>query len=343
MHWGPWYVCSWLAYVLKEQGKYEEAVTWYKQAIQRTYYVTGPRDHIPVIYNNMGVILYYRLGKHKEGEQALRDSIRLNPNDSTAVGNLVDMVLGGESEVKIRKFQQGLDLMEKEKYREAEAVWRKLLLTDPGRVDIRNNLGSALLNQKKYLAADAHLREARGPIREGPIWLPDATYDHINDSLNNLEKSPEFKKAMEELKAAKEQGESAAELKMEAMKGQAMICFDESRGCAYTSDHSLENAVFAPAPQSAESALPAAAKAKAEKDPEYIELRKKKEKIEKEYKENYEALQAAWSQRDQQPQGSRGAIDLVIVELRNKLTEKRSEKRIAEIGMEKVAKKYVLD
>jgi tetratricopeptide (TPR) repeat protein len=100
-HWGPWEVCFRMAYVLDQQGKYQEAATWYEQAIMRTYWVAGNRDHLPVVHTNLG-LMQLRLGKPEEAARQFRRALDLNPRYQKAQDNLASLQRAQDAETARR-------------------------------------------------------------------------------------------------------------------------------------------------------------------------------------------------------------------------------------------------
>jgi hypothetical protein len=99
----------------------------------------------------------------------------------------------------------------------------------------------------------------------------------------------------------------------------------------YSNDHALENIVLAPGkPQSSSTSVPQALK----DDRDFSRLQQARDKQEKEYKETFNALQAAWAVKDS-GKADKSTIDMLIVEQKNKLTMKRSEIRTTEIQIDK--------
>lgn len=333
---------SQLANVLYRQGKYVDAIDFYVQSISLNSQNAGAYKKIADIYS-------HNLGQKRDAENWYRRALDIypadDPNHPVVVRELINTVNDISKNTVDKALVEQKSLIKNGEYAKAESFWRKQLLVNPNNTDAWNKLGDTLVRQGRYLAAEAAYREA--------VRL-DSSHNNQADNLKNLMESDGYGNALKELIADREQGIIATkELNMEAMRGRAMFCSDfnedatKSIRCAYSTDHSAEISVFlpTPTPQKVEPNIPVAVRAKIEKDSEYIELREKKGKIEKEYKENLEALQAASSQRDQQPgeKPSFAAIDLVITEFKNKLTEEKEEYGVVEKKMEIITKKYVLD
>ena len=76
-HWGPWYVCFRMGYVLDMEGKTGEALDWYRNAITRTFWEAGNRDHLPGVHTNIGILLL-KLGKDADAAREFRRALELN-------------------------------------------------------------------------------------------------------------------------------------------------------------------------------------------------------------------------------------------------------------------------
>jgi Flp pilus assembly protein TadD len=127
--------------------------------------------------------------KYGEAEVALREAVRLNPNDTLAHSKLGDALSGlnkdAEAEAEYREVIRlipnnatahnslGVLLAGQKKDAEAEAEYREAIRLDPNDYLAHNNLGSILSNQKKYDEAEAQLRES---IRLNPNY----DYAHVN-------------------------------------------------------------------------------------------------------------------------------------------------------------------
>jgi tetratricopeptide (TPR) repeat protein len=86
-HWGPWYVCFRMGYVLDMQGKTEEAIDWYRNAITRTFWEAGNRDHLPRVHTNIG-IAFLKLGKDADAAREFRRALELNAGYAPASESL---------------------------------------------------------------------------------------------------------------------------------------------------------------------------------------------------------------------------------------------------------------
>ena len=311
-----WY---WLTEALISSQRYTEAIETYKDYINRY-----PRN-ASWAYNNVGVILNNNLKDPNSAELWYLEAIRLDHNFTIARDNLKNVVSIQRDAVLREEFNSSFKLDENEDYNGAEAGWRKLLLAGSTDPDVINNLGVALFRQGDLLAADAYY---------GWALRLDPNSQLTKNNINSVRNKPEYKTALNDLKAAKDQGQIAKDLKAEAMKHQgSIVCWDDSRGCSFTSDHSLENAVLIPSGKPLFDYKNAPESVK--KDSEFGRWHTEKERVDKEYKETYEALQAAFTKRDSMPEGKRGNIDIVIFNQKNDLTRLKSEGRVAEIEMKK--------
>lgn len=301
-----------LGNALYRQGRYSEAEESYSKAISL--------DPENVSYHNWHGVTLKKLGRYKEAEAEYHTAIRLDPTDTNYQNNLINLINSRKEHVSSSSFERALYLGKSNNYLRAEKEYRKYLLINPKSFGAYNNLGNQLDNQKRYLAAEAAYREA---IRLDPS-------DSVpRNNLKNLIEGHAYKNALKQLIAAKKHGElAAAALSVEAMKDRAMDCFD--RGCTYITDHSIETVVFAPRKSDRfDTAVPAEVK----KDPQFKKLKRHKEKLKKEYKETYDALEAAWEQKDQ-GKSDNSTIGVVIAELKQNLTNKTSEIRFYEIKLE---------
>ncbi len=304
-----------LAYVLEQEGRNDEAIGQYKTSISLRPSAAA--------YNNIGVILYSE-GQREEAEDWYGAALKLNPDYSRARTNLIDAVNYGKQTELSAMFKQAYDSINKGQYAKAEFILRKYLLVNPGDADAWNNLGVALDNQGRFLAAEAAYREA---VRLAPSNKTNT------DNLADLLASSSRTEAMQELMAAKQQGENAANAESdEAAKGTAMVCFDDSRGCSYTSGHQEEAAVYAP--RETDNGIPLQIPEQFKKDPQLRQLQSDGEKLDKDYKKTYDAVQQLWSEVDK-GQGDKGTLEVLLAEQRNRLTVLKSEQRVNEIKKEK--------
>jgi tetratricopeptide (TPR) repeat protein len=313
-----WY---WLTEALISSQRYTEAIETYKDYINRY-----PRDS-SWAYNNVGVILNNNLKDPKSAELWYLEAIRLDHNYTIARDNLKNVVSRQGDAVLTEEFNRSFKLIENGDNKGAEVGLRKLLLagsTDPA---VLNNLGVALESQGHKLAAEAYFQKAASLDPNSQLY---------KDNINKIRNQSEYKTALNDLKAAKDQGQIALskDLRIEAMKHKgSIVCWDDSRGCSFTSDHSLENAVFIPSGKPLFDYKNVSESVK--KDSEFSKWYREKGRVDKDYKDTYESLQAALTKRDSMPEGKRGNIDIVIYNQKNDLTRLKSEGRVAEIEMKK--------
>ncbi len=75
-----------LGSVYNQTGQYEEAINWYKQAIERKK-VAGETDDDPIVHLNLGEV-YGKMGRYLEAEGELKHAILLSPSTDKAHYNL---------------------------------------------------------------------------------------------------------------------------------------------------------------------------------------------------------------------------------------------------------------
>lgn len=126
-----------------DQGRFEEAITQYRLAIQA-------RDESGKVHHNLGLVLS-QVGRADEAIAEYREALRLDPTYSPAQNNL------------------GIALAAKGQYGEAAAAYREAIRLDPGNVNARNNLGIALAAQGKL---DEAIEAYRGAIARAPDFAP---------------------------------------------------------------------------------------------------------------------------------------------------------------------------
>jgi len=146
-----------LGLALKEQGKLEESIQAYQQAIHiQPDYVNA--------YNNLGVALHEQ-GKLEESIQAYQKAIYLQPDYVKAYSNLGNALKEqGKLEESIQAYQQaihiqpdyvnaynnlGLALHEQGKLEESIQAYQKAIHIQPDYVKAYSNLGNALKEQGK--------------------------------------------------------------------------------------------------------------------------------------------------------------------------------------------------
>lgn len=119
--------CNYLAIALAKQGKNDEALTYFHQALQL-------RPHYADAHNNLGFALAQQ-GKVEEGVLHYHAALAINPNSILARNNLA-LALAGQR-----------------KYGEAETEFSQLLRLKPNDPDTRYNLANALMAQGKFQQA----------------------------------------------------------------------------------------------------------------------------------------------------------------------------------------------
>ncbi len=143
--------CNNLALVLRSQGKLDQAVARFKQAI-------ALRPDYAEAYSNLGDILC-RQSKLDEATVQLEQAIALAPGHAAAHNNL------------------GNVLAIQEKFEQAIARFQRAIALDPGFAEAHNNLGSVLWKQEKVDEATVHVSRALA-LRPG--------YAEARNNLGNL-------------------------------------------------------------------------------------------------------------------------------------------------------------
>ena len=124
-----------LGNVLHDQGRLEEAVVSFREAVRLK------RDDYPEALSNLGVSLRV-LGHYQDAEESLRESLRLMPGNAEVRSNL------------------GVILNELGRSDESESYFREAIRSIPGSTAIRSNL-LFLLSASQHHAPDSYLDEAR--------------------------------------------------------------------------------------------------------------------------------------------------------------------------------------
>jgi len=129
-----------LGNALNEQGKVEEAVAQYREALR-------VKPDSARAYNNLAMIRLNQ-GDFQEALRLLSEALRISPNHVDAHVNM------------------GIALASLNRPGEAIAHFAAALQLDPGRADAHYNLGAALFLQGEYARAAAHFAEA---VRVNPL------------------------------------------------------------------------------------------------------------------------------------------------------------------------------
>ncbi|MEO8954326.1 MAG: tetratricopeptide repeat protein [Ktedonobacteraceae bacterium] len=156
-------------YELFEQGKYEEAIHAYDQAIR-----LNPNDE--KAYNNKGYALE-NLKRYEEAIQSYDQAIRLNPNYADAYDN------------------KGIALYNLKRYEEAIQAYDQAIRLNPNHANAYNNKGAALFNLKRYEEAIQAYDQA---IRLNPN-LANAYYNKGN-ALRQLGRTAEAERVLAKAK-----------------------------------------------------------------------------------------------------------------------------------------------
>jgi tetratricopeptide (TPR) repeat protein len=113
----------WRGKAIQDQGKYEEAIVEYRQALRLDV------DYVEAHYN-LGAALS-KQGNHKDAIVEYREVLRLSPGDADAHNKL------------------GIALYKQSKFAEAIVEYRKAVYFKPNHANAYNNLGMALREQGK--------------------------------------------------------------------------------------------------------------------------------------------------------------------------------------------------
>ncbi len=192
------------AYAQEEANNYEEAIRYYKEAIQ----LNPAYDKA---YYNLGCLLS-DLKRNNEAEAAYRKAIELNPSDEKThfnLGHLLsDLKRNNEAEAAYRKAIElnpsdekahhnlGYLLSGLKRNNEAEAAYRKTIELNPAHENVHFNLGYLLSNLKRNDEAEAAYRKA---INLNPTH--DKAYNNLGNILRDLKRNDEaeaaYRKAIE--------------------------------------------------------------------------------------------------------------------------------------------------
>ena len=129
-----WMAHSNLGSLLKDQGRMEEAVGQFRQALQ-----INPNDGVALV--SLGIALATQ-GQFDEAITNFRQALQINPNDGDALVGL------------------GIVLAARGQFDEAIANFRQALLIKPNNGDALDNLGTALAAQGRFEAAIPCYRQA---------------------------------------------------------------------------------------------------------------------------------------------------------------------------------------
>jgi Flp pilus assembly protein TadD len=153
--------------VLKDQKRYVEAETEYREAIRLA--PNDPNAHVGLAY------VLTRVKRNAEAAAEYRQALSVKPDMEPA-------------RVAAIRYNIGKALQDREKYSEAEAEYREAIRLDPKMGSAHMNLGLALYQQKRYSEAESELREA---VR----LSPDSEFAHRNLAvvLEEQNKSAEAK------------------------------------------------------------------------------------------------------------------------------------------------------
>tara|TARA_B100000315_G_scaffold231761_1_gene243354 strand:+ start:9264 stop:11063 length:1800 start_codon:yes stop_codon:yes gene_type:complete len=165
---GAWMAHNNMGIELEKQGKLNEAIKHYKEALRLN-------SRYPIAYNNLGLVLKQK-GDFEEAAIYFREAIRNNPKFWESLNNLGYVLYSlGRLEEAASYFQQTLAinpfsveahnnlaniLDAKGKIEEAKKHYKKALSVDPENAKIHNNLGTLFHEEKEYLKAINHFQKA---------------------------------------------------------------------------------------------------------------------------------------------------------------------------------------
>ncbi len=171
-----------LGLTLANQGKVQEAISHYNEALRINPYFARAQC-------NLGVVLA-RQGKIEEAMMHYTKALQIDPNYAKAHCNLgVALIRQGKAEEAITHYKEalrikpdyveahynlGIVLIRQGEIEEAVAHYTEILRIDPQDVEVHNNLGVALARQGKIQEATAHYKEA---LRARPNYA-DARYNY---------------------------------------------------------------------------------------------------------------------------------------------------------------------
>jgi len=123
-----------LGTAIGQEGKFEEAINYYKKAIelQPNYYLA---------YLNWGISLN-QIGQFNEAIEHLQKALQLKPDSGEAYGNI------GKALIELNKISEGI------------AYYEKAVKLQPNSATAHFNLGTALTQQDKFEEAIAELQKA---------------------------------------------------------------------------------------------------------------------------------------------------------------------------------------
>ena len=154
--------------VLHDQGRFEEAINAYHQAI-------SARRDVAIFHANLGHALQ-SLGKLEESTAAYYDAVRIEPNDADLNFNLGVILrkrgmpddaavafqksISSDPKNAVAYYDLAIVLHETGKLDEAIAAYRKALSLKPNFADAHNGLGTALMDYGRFSDAQKSLERA---------------------------------------------------------------------------------------------------------------------------------------------------------------------------------------
>jgi len=151
-----------LILALQSQGKLDQAVSHYRQALQIN-------PNFALAYNNLGLV-FWSQGKLGEAISQYRRALQLDPNYAKAHNNLANaLFVQGKSDEAISHYQQALKL-------------------EPNFGEVYYNLGRMLAMKDRYNEAIEHFRKAAHLMPDWPLPLTRAAWilaTHPDPSVNN--------------------------------------------------------------------------------------------------------------------------------------------------------------
>lgn len=180
------------ATLLRKEKKYNEAISYYTEAIK-----LNAIDHES--YNNRANI-YMDLNKFDSAFADYKQALRVKPNYYVAFDNLgalyarrnmfdsalhyFNLVLKEKPDYKVTYSNRGLTFMSLKRYDEAIKDWQTFLTYEPNSPDVINTVGLCYRLQGKYQEALGYINRAIQLSPQAPFFL---NRSYTYSGLNNIE------------------------------------------------------------------------------------------------------------------------------------------------------------